>query len=107
MDMRNIMDLIEDAPTNGMLPAQDLMRMLPAVDILNDFTTALQKIENGQEDALTLQEKTQLSNAFISLIKLPDAQKTLVIQKMMPVTQPPAPQKQGQQPRPQGQPQRL
>jgi hypothetical protein len=106
MDMRDIMNLIEDAPTNGMLPAKDLMNMLPDVNSLNDFTTALQKIENGQEDTLTLQEKTQLSNAFISLIKLPDTQKTLVVQKMMPVTQPSAPQKQSVQPQ-QGQPQRL
>lgn len=101
MDMRDIMNLVEDAPTNGMLPAKDLMNMLPDVNSLNDFTTALQKVENGQEATLTIQEKTQLSNAFISLIKLPDTQKTLVVQKMMPVTQPPAPQRQP------GQPQRL
>ena len=99
------MNLVEDAPTNGMLPAKDLMNMLPGVNSLNDFTTALQKIENGQEATLTLQEKTQLSNAFISLIKLPDTQKTLVVQKMMPVTQPSAPQRQIQPQ--QGQPQRL
>jgi hypothetical protein len=97
MDMRDIMNLVEDAPTSGMLDAQGLSKMLPDVIDFNNFNSGLMKIENGQESSLTVQEKAQLANAFISLIKMPDAQKTLVIQKMMPVTQPaPKPQNQGQ-----------
>ena len=97
--MRDIINLvIEDTPTNGMLPAKDLATLLPMVNDLNAFTSALMKVENGQEDALSLQEKTQLSNAFISMIRLPDNQKMLVLQKLNPVSSPVAKPQQPNQP---------
>jgi len=87
--MRDILNLIkEDVATDGELPAKDLAVLLPDVSDVNHFSSALMKIENGQTDLLSIQEKGQLANAFISLIRLPGPKKTLVIQKMMPVSQP-------------------
>jgi hypothetical protein len=98
MNMRDIMKLIEDMPMQGVIPAPELAKLLPGIDDLNSFTSALEKIENNQMATLTIIENKQLANAFISLLMLPDAQKTLVVQKLMPMFQKPQPPQQQQQP---------
>ena len=87
--MRDIINLLEDAPIQGELPALILAKMLPDVNNQQFFQSALFKIENGQETELTIGEKTQLAQAFVSLIKLDDDDKLKVIQKMYPVYQKP------------------
>jgi len=103
MDMRHIINLIEDQPMTGTLPADEFAKLLPDVVNVDLFRTALQKVENGQEKDLVPLEKAELANAFISILKAPDVKKTQIVQKMMPVVgKQPASQQQPQQP-----PQRL
>lgn len=97
--MRDIINLIEDEPMQGTIPADEFVKLLPDVVNTNLFKSALQKVENGQETNLNIAERTELANAFISLLKAPDVKKTQIVQKMMPVVgKQPAPQQQPQQP---------
>lgn len=70
------------------LPAQTLAAMLPDVVDVRLFTSALLKVQQGEDEQITLTEIRELARAFSSLIKLPDAAKFHVIQKMLPVYQP-------------------
>jgi hypothetical protein len=94
--MRDLINLFEDAPVQGELPALDLAKMLPDVNNPQLFQSGIFKVENGQEDQLTIGEKAQLALAFISLIKLDDNGKLKVIQKMNPVYQAKQPAQQQQ-----------
>lgn len=85
--IREMIDLLEDAPETGMLSAQALATMLPDIENVQMFASGLLKIEQGQQDSLFITEIKELAHAFSSLVKLPREQKMLVIEKMMPVQQ--------------------
>ena len=59
----------DDDSLSGTLDARALAKLLPEVDKLDPFVSAVRKVLRGSIETLTIIERTQLSKGFISLLR--------------------------------------
>jgi hypothetical protein len=80
-----------DGGLDGMIDPRGLAKLLPEVDDINRFTSAVRKVQKGDNASLSIQETRQLAKAFISLLK-DDSQMTMkALQKLKMVSSSEAP----------------
>ena len=66
----------------GTLDPRGLAKLLPEVDDINRFTSAVRKVQKGDIPSLSISENRQLAKAFISLL-MDDSNTTMkVLQKL-------------------------
>jgi hypothetical protein len=82
---------VVDSGLDGMIDPRGLAKLLPEVDDINRFSSAVRKVQKGDNASLSIQETRQLAKAFISLLK-DDSQMTMkVLQKLKMVSSSSAP----------------
>lgn len=87
IEMRHLMTLMEavddDVPLMGSIDPRKLAELLPEVNDVSRFVSAMQKIRRGDAERLTLQEKGQMALAFLSLLKGDRAETMKIMRKLM------------------------
>lgn len=84
MNIKELFEAVSD-PLKGYMDVNSLTSLLPDIDNVSVFTSAMNKIRLGQGSMLTYAEKIQLGLAWVSFVGLDAPHKSIVSSKLMAV----------------------